>query len=514
MSTVRPAVMVEAEPTPPTGEHLAAYDPAALTTREGRIELTKDDPLAFALVYLAHHLQDKNGNVTFADLHHRLVEHAQEWSKGTGELRQYRDCYIAPRDSGKTTWLFLILPLWVAAHGYFKFIAAYSDAIEQARVHLATFRDELQTNELLRWDYPTLCRPKTMGPDNNRLVSQRQDKIEQANDFVFVGKGMNAASLGLKIGKRRPELIILDDIEPGEEKYTLEGVKKRLGALRSKIFYQNQSARVVLVGTVTMSGSIIHQLVESELHPSAETPEWIEEENFNVHYFPPILVDDYGNESSCWPAKWPLEYLKEHEHEREYQKNFRNQPVGEGGDYWTIDDIHYQTKELALVKTILQVDVAVTAGPRSHYQGLAVVGYDVGRNKCLLRHVRQVKLSPRDLRELVLKTLETYPEIGLVRVESNQGGEAWLSVFHDIPVRVKLHTEQINKTLRTIALLNHYQRHRVEHEAKFLQFETQLLAYPNVLYDDDIDAVSAGVEYFLKPKQKRPDPSMKVVTYV
>jgi hypothetical protein len=500
-------------------DYLQTLDREKLLTSEGRKELTANDPLAFALVYLPHHLQGKaTGNdITFAELHMQLLQDAKEWTTGTGRLREYRDCYVAPRDSGKTTWLFLILPLWVAAHEYFKFIAAYSDAVEQARTHLGTLRDELETNDLLRYDFPDLCTGKTFG-SSNRLVSQRQDKLEQKNGFILVAKGMNAASLGLKIGRRRPELIILDDIEPGEEKYSLESVAKRLEALRSKIFYQNQSARVVLVGTVTRVGSIVHQLVESKLHPSDETPTWIKDENFTVHYFAPIITDDRGVESSCWPAKWPLDYLKTHEHEREYAKNFANQPVNEDGDYWTPDDITYLTEDsnLAPVQTIMQLDVATTAGTRSHFTGIAVVACDPfnGEGKCLLRHVRRVKLSPNQLRRLVLQILDTYPEIGRIRVESNQGGEAWLEVFHDMPVPVKLNFETVNKLVRTIALLNHYQRGRVIHENHFRQFETLLFAYPHVLEDDEIDAVSAGVDYFLKLRTKRQRPGMKVEAYV
>jgi hypothetical protein len=500
-------------------DYLRTLDKEKLFTSEGRIELTKTDPLAFALVYLTHHLQGKatGDDITFAKLHVQLLENAKGWATGTGGLREHRDCYVAPRDSGKTTWLFLLLPLWIAAHEYFKFIVAYSDAIEQARLHLATFRDELDTNELLRYDFPELCKGKTF-TTSNRLVSQRQDMLQQANDFIFVTKGMNSASLGLKIGRRRPELIILDDIEPGEEKYSLESVTKRLEALRSKIFYQNQSARVVLVGTVTRVGSIVHQLVESLLHPSDETPTWIKDENFTVHYFPPIVVDDNGERHSCWPAKWPLTYLLAHEHEREYQKNFANQPVNEDGDYWTPADIHYLTDDsnLALVQTILQLDVATTSGPRSHYTGIAVVACDPfnGEGKCLLRHVRRVKIGPKHLRRLVLELLDTFPEIGKIRVESNQGGEAWREVFHDMPVRVVLNFETVNKLVRTIALLNHYQRSRVLHERQFMQFETLLFAYPHVMEDDEIDAVSAGVEYFLKPKVRRQRPSMRTESYV
>jgi phage terminase large subunit-like protein len=77
-----------------------------------------------------------------------------------------------------------------------------------------------------------------------------------------------------------------------------------------------------------------------------------------------------------------------------------------------------------------------------------------------------------------------------------------------------LHPECDSKELRNIAMLNHYQRHCVVHEERFREFENQLFAYPKVMWDDDIDAVSAGVEYFLKPKVKRPTPSIRMTSYV
>jgi hypothetical protein len=517
---------------------LQSIDREKLETTEGRRELCKDDPLMFALVYLPHHLYSKEtGNrITFAELHATLIEHAQKWRQGTGELREYRDCYVAPRDSGKTTWLFLLLPLWVGAFDYFKFVAAYSDAVEQARTHLGTFRDELDTNELLQFDFPMFTTGKRF-TSSQRAVSQRSDRIEQANGFIFVAKGMSGASLGLKIGRRRPELIILDDIEPGEEKYSLDLMKKRLESLRSKIFYQNQFARVLLIGTVTMPGSIIHQLVESLLHPSEDTPDWIAEENFRVHYFAPILDNEDGTQRSCWPDKWPLSYLLEHEHEREYQKNFLNQPIGDGGDFWGPEDIIYLAGswEIAGTRTILQIDPAVTAREQSHYTGIAVVTYDpwaglpdvtyvddivsptlkrTAQGKCLLRYVKRVKLGPRKMRELVLHILELYPDIGKIRVESNQGGDTWYAVLHDMPVKVITHTEADSKKIRHMNMLTHYQRGRVIHEHRFLQFEQLLFAYPNILEDDQIDAASAAIEYFLKSRPKPEKASMRRVSYV
>ena len=48
----------------------------------------------------------------------------------------------------------------------------------------------------------------------------------------------------------------------------------------------------------------------------------------------------------------------------------------------------------------------------------------------------QVKLVGEGLRRWVLDKLVEYPKIKAVRVEVNQGGDLWYTVFHSMPVRV------------------------------------------------------------------------------
>jgi phage terminase large subunit-like protein len=100
-----------------------------------------------------------------------------------------------------------------------------------------------------------------------------------------------------------------------------------------------------------------------------------------------------------------------------------------------------------------------------------------------------------------LEICEAFPEIGRIRVEANQGGETWHSVFHDMPVKVIIHNEQVPKKVRASHLLNHYQRYRVKHIQPMPELEAQMCAFPNVLNDDMVDAVGAGVSFFLKPNK-------------
>src|SRR6188474_3495179 len=133
------------------------FNPEWLKRKEFRIAITKDDPLMFAAIYLSHHLFDAEAgetldDVTLSEFHLDLIDYAKKLTQNTGKMRpkEMRDTFIAPRQSGKSTWIFTIIPIWLAAHEHKDFIAAFGDSASMAEMHLATFKMELRENELLR----------------------------------------------------------------------------------------------------------------------------------------------------------------------------------------------------------------------------------------------------------------------------------------------------------------------------------------------------------------------------
>lgn len=483
-----------------------------LDCSEGRRTLTRLDPRLFALIYLPHHLKDENGTITFSEFHDDIVEHAVHWVVPDTEPRQHRDCYVAPRNCGKSTWFFTILPIWAAAHGHRKFIAAFSDSATQAEMHLLTFRRELEQNRLLRLDFPALCSParKARGTSESDNVAMYIAK----SGFVFAARGVDSRTLGMKVGTRRPDLLVLDDIEPPEESYSPALKDKRLGALLDSVLPLNESARVVIVGTVTMPDSIIHDLVRSVTMP-ADAPEWISSQNVRTHYYPALITDEVtGDERSIWPEKWSLAFLQGIRRTREFLKNFMNDPLGRDGEYWTVDDFHYGMLP-ALTACLLSIDPAVTSKAKSDFTAMSVIGmqaaaYDVVNNRrvevrparCVVRYAvaRRVQVgSP--LRDWVLSILEEYPEIAAVLVETNQGGDAWRAILHDLPVKILTVHQSEAKEVRAARLLNKYQRDLVRHERPLPAAEAQMVGFPKAPHDDLVDSIGSGVAAIM-PKHK------------
>lgn len=480
---------------------------------EYRRAQTRDDPAVFALIYLSRHLVDPTtGRVTLADVHADWAKSAKRWMTRAAEPMADRHAEVAPREMGKSTWWFLLLPMWAAAHGHCGFAAAFADTDTQAQTHLASFKAELDTNALLRHDFPDLVAPKTRG--RGTVEADRVSLYHARSGFVFAAAGVDSSNLGMKVGDRRPDLIILDDIEPHEARYSATMAAKRLATITDAILPLNVYAHVILVGTVTMQGSIVHQIVQRSRGERHEGNDWVDEQRITARHTLPIVTDADGKRASVWPAKWPLDFLESIEHTRQYAKNYANDPLGADGDYWTLDDIPHG--ELGGVTRILvEVDPAVTTKATSDYTGIAVVGWapppldqagkpTQGRGRCIVLEARQVKKNGAALRLDVLDTVARH-NAGLVRVETNQGGDLWGTIFWGMPVKVKAVHSSAPKEVRAAEALDHYQRGRVIHSASadLRDAEGQMVAFPYAPNDDLVDAVGSGVRYFLSRRERR-----------
>jgi phage terminase large subunit-like protein len=614
--------------------YLNRYDRRLLTSSKGRIALTKNDPLLFAILYLPHHLTMTTGEQTLSQFHLELIEWAKGWTKPVEKPGESRDCFIAPRSAGKSTWLFLLLPMWAAAHGHIKFIAAFSDSASQAEDHLQSFKSELDTNEALTCDFASLCTPM-MGKTTKRPIAQSSDQIIQSNGFVFMAKGIDAKTLGMKVGNRRPDLLLFDDIEPPEATYSKVEAERRLGTVLNAAFPLNERARVAIVGTTTMAGSIIDQLRtvgelerewnsrktlesqslenstsvlkeeiigqsgqyghlfegtlpnqtlraggaegkngtktnQNETHvsnPFKNTPhpenlvsgsgealegsvsdsdpfsspsvqdgsargsegrseaptdtladngqelrddfyesldpelKWVKDANIKVHYFPAIITKPDGTEESLWPEFWSLEFLNSIRNTRSFAMNYMNRPVSLGAEYWQDADIVVkQAKEYG--NTLLSLDPAVKTAKTNDYTGIAILSRgDDG--KVYVRHAEGVKIPPGpELRDYITELCERF-NVGLVYVETNQGGDVWRSVLDGVPAKYRSIHQREKKELRATNALDFYRKKQVFHTGHFDTLETQMFGYPKVKNDDVLDAVVSGVLYFLgQPKIK------------
>jgi hypothetical protein len=517
---------------------LATIDTRLFDTTAGRKALTYADPLLFACLYLRKHLEsEETGGITLADCHLDWFRLGREWMIQDVGLRGWRHSFASPRASGKSTMWYTIIPVWAAAHGHIKFIATFANGSTQAEMHLQTFRTEAAHNQLLRMDYPEMC--TAIRKPTGRTVADNEGMYQSRSGFVWVARGIDVGSLGMKVSDRRPDAIVLDDIEKDESRYSPGEVQKRLNTMIDAIFPLNERAKVVIVGTVTRPASINHQLVKiatGEVDYDTEegkTLQWIRDERIVPHYYPPIVTRPSGSRRSIWPEKWSLDYLESIEHTRNYQKNFRNNPRADSGDLWTEDDIRYAMPP-NVTRTYLFVDPPVTQKTTSDPAGLAVLGWAPGTGRLpaatvgtgggltdaltaeelaggrparlprvVVLHAEEFRATGTPLKKRILKLLEQYPAIGTVVIEVNQGGDLWDEVMTGLPVKLVTFTSGVKKEIRFAWALDLYQKRRVTHARPLLVLEDQMTSFPRVEHDDVVDAAATGTVRLLLPDKAR-----------
>jgi phage terminase large subunit-like protein len=467
----------------------------------GRRELTCLDPLLWACVYTPHLLKSPDGEVTFGDVHLGLYRDALDLTAPAGAAGSRR-AYIAPRGSGKSTTLFVITTLWLACH-HPTFVAAFSASATQARDHLHAVRLELGGNGLIRTDYPDTCAPVLRR--NGTPVADSDSMLYTKAGFTMAARGIDTEVLGLVDPEnRRPQVIWLDDIEGTEGgRYSAYLAEQRLKVLTDGILPMNDRAHVRLVGTVTMPGSIMHQLVNT-VTTSEPPTRWIEEERFEVTYFPPIIPRSDGTERSVWPGRWPIEHLQSIRRTRSFMKNFANQPSGYDGGYWQDGDIVVGDVP-ALTRRVIAIDPAVTSKRTSDDTGIAIVAYSPTDGRCLVEHAEGVKLTGGPLREHLARLIRKHSgKIHGIVVEVNQGGDLWHDILYPLGLRMVTAHASESKEIRFATLLDLYQKPRplVIHADRFPVLEGQMLGFPRAPLDDVVDAVCTGVSYLMTPTTK------------
>lgn len=494
-------------------EALRPFDERLLASSEGRKALTKHDPLLFAAIYLPHTLYDANAGQTIADaslnaFHLEVVEYAKSWSWPLDAHNKRHDSFIAPRMVGKSTWFFLILPIWAAAHGHKKYIVAFSDSSTQSERWLQNFKTEIKTNDVLAEDYPEFCDELRIRGHQRASMDNRNITL-RGNNFVFQVAGADNNVLGANINNVRPDLLLFDDIEPSESNYSEHEAGKRRNTVLSAHFFLNMYATKVFVGTTTMPESIVDQIRKvgeaKTLHLKEfgsldgfyasldASHRWVEDNNIVCHYFPAIITHEDGSESSLWPEKWSLEQLNSQRHTREFAMNMMNRPIGMDGGYWDETDIEVDEPE-SFGNTIISIDPAVTTKRTSDYTGIAVIsrGSD---NKLYVRHAEQTRLNSEDLKSHV-ETLIPKFNAKVVYVETNQGGDLWKQVFSGIAAKYRGMRNTEKKEIRAGRAHDYYKKGMVRHTAHFPALEEQMLAFPRVPHDDVVDAVVGGILYF------------------
>jgi len=478
----------------PYGKQVVYWVRRALVgTPAERRAIVKDSPLLFALVYFSHALQsaETGWEKSLCQMHIDMFEEAKQWRYRWGPA-QYRVAWVGPREVGKST-ICRILLTWALACGWRKSALLFSNAGTRARQQLQNTKREFRTNELLRLDYPELCTPGDMEVDNaHEYIS--------AGGHAIGANGFDESVLGYQTLNMRPQLIFCDDIEPTGAKYSTGSIGKRLRVLMEQVFPMNLNACVILIGTVTRYGAIMHQVVQSAA--GGMKAQWIVDEHIDCRYYPGVVIDPTtGREDSLWPNRWDYQsYIQEQRHTDLFLLSMMNQPSSANKGFWSPKDYKYNPSWL-IETQVLSIDPAVKSAEVNDPTGVSIIGFDAGKQRACVQWAEAVRLDPDGMRKLVAFLLNKHPLITHVLIEDNNGGD--YVVRQLVPV-IPRHVivvpkfESPSKLDRIREAHDWYQLGWVWHMPGLLALEEQQRTYPDVDHDDIVDSVAKGLWFHLR----------------
>lgn len=159
----------------------------------------------------------------------------------------------APRGHGKSTVMSLQNVLHAALYGYKKYILLVSDTEAQAAAFLDAVKAELEDNELLQ---------EVFGPQKGRVWKSSSILLRNGCRIDVVGSGQKLR--GRRNGARRPDLILLDDIENDEEVRQRENREKLAAWFFGAVSKAgDRYTDIVFIGTALHYDSLLMRLLKN-----------------------------------------------------------------------------------------------------------------------------------------------------------------------------------------------------------------------------------------------------------
>jgi len=395
-----------------------------------------------------------------------------------------------PREFGKTTiveWFILYCILYDLK----KFIIYVCDAKDQSSLVVQTIQQELEENELLIEDFGDQTAKDTWG--KNELVTKSGCRL--------MARGAKSRMRGLKSGKNRPDLVVMDDVENDKNTMTAD-LRDQLWSWVRRVVLNLPSVNgdVVMVGTVLHWDSILMRIIKDDAWNSK------------------IISALDKNGKSTWPEGWPEQRLEKKKREigtEAFSQEFLNDPIDVESQAfkrshlrtYKMSEKNFEQNHFTIYHHYLTWDPAWSGNKRSHYTGMMVIAVD-GDNNWWVRDIYREHATETEAINMFFHLQQKY---GCIR----QGME---TVFRQISLKdamedemrkrniffeiEKLKSNLTDKEKRIRGLVPRWEMGTIylpEDHPKYKHLMDELLQFPKARTDDMVDALAYCLQIATPP---------------
>ena len=166
------------------------------TDKKSRVAMATKDFAFFCQTYMPHYFPSTKRSTfqknIFNNTSKRLGGSGQKFSQA------------APRGEAKSCLCSVAMPLWLTILSKKRFILLISESMDQSGLNLASIQIELESNPRLKMDFP-----KAVGAGR----TWQKETITTKNGCMLKTGGALKRIRGWRAGAKRPDLIVLDDLE-------------------------------------------------------------------------------------------------------------------------------------------------------------------------------------------------------------------------------------------------------------------------------------------------------------
>lgn len=361
----------------------------------------------------------------FGAMHKELYEWA--WNVKSGESAT-PFVAIWSRGFGKSTSVeaTTILMGATARRHYCLYVSATQDLADQ---HLSSIRD-MAESPIVATYYPTFAKPKLSKEGHSR--GWRRNRLVFGNGFAIDAIGLDTAKRGVKMMDKRPDLIVLDDIdEKGDSPAITQ--KKIDSVFTSLIPAGSKDVTVLAVQNMIIDTGIFAKLAQdnppfmksrrlSGPFPALENFVWAyDSDNTRIKL--------YGEPTWQGFTLFELEEIINNIGPTAFMSEYQHIIIDESSLF---AEIRFKIVEKAqpLIFKVVSLDPAVTDSDGSDSHGISVMG--VGEdNKYYVLDSWEKRASPELALRKALYFCIKY-NVDILQIEANQGGEIWYTLWDNI----------------------------------------------------------------------------------
>lgn len=443
-----------------------------ISDRKIRKNIAQASFLIFFHFYFAHYIKYKT-----AFFQKEIIRHLEENTE---------DLYlISFRNSGKSTIVTTAYPIWaILGKLQKKFVVIVCQTKEQAKLHMSSLKQELESNVLLKRD---------LGPFKEESDEWNVSSVK----FTKSGAKIMIASLeqsirGLRHSENRPDLFILDDIEDISSTRTRERRDKTYRWLKGELIPAgDRNTRLVMIGNMLHEDCVLQRLKEE-----------VEENKIDGKFMFIPLIDE--NNKSNWPGKYPTDKEIETEkrkigNEVAWRREYLLEIVSDYDQIIQKEWIHRYTELPKKISSIrVAIDLAVSEKDTADNTAI-IIGLTTGYGNTMCMYILP---NPINEKMKITKTMEickqlnsslysTYKIIPKFFIEGGGTQKGLVDVIKDQGLDVEEVSPQLDKRSRLNAASIPLQSGKVFFPTKGCEeLENQLINFPMEKYDDLTDAFS------------------------